>query len=71
MSDGVNEEDFSGPQQEGTGLRIQCVRCDEPITRPAALVFSPPDDTCRCIKTHLCDACYFDLTHWITKGLRP
>lgn len=45
------------------GLRIKCFKCKKPITKPAALLFSPPSppslmDWCDVTKFHICKSCY-------------
>jgi hypothetical protein len=40
------------------GLQIQCEKCGKILTRPGALIFSPPDMGSECKKTHLCSNCY-------------
>ena len=43
---------------EKTGsLEIDCDKCGNRITRPGALLFSPPVDS-GCRKYHLCTECY-------------
>lgn len=46
-------------------LDLSCARCPNSIEEAAALVFGPPDEGSKTIKTHLCRACYFELTGWI------
>jgi len=61
-------EEKSAPKStERTGLQLSCDCCQKPITKPAALVFSPPRDSAVGLsydqglytkKSHLCHACY-------------
>ena len=37
---------------------LSCSACDEPLTEPGALLFSPPDESDSCKKLHLCATCY-------------
>lgn len=38
--------------------RFKCRRCDQPISDPGGLLFSPPDEQDRVEKQHLCVKCY-------------
>lgn len=42
------------------GLQVPCTRCDELLTEPGALLFSPPKAGA-VFKHHLCVPCYKDV----------
>ena len=39
-------------------MKIICNLCKRKLTRPGALIFSPPDDHDWCAKIHICYDCY-------------
>lgn len=39
-------------------FEIDCMICEEALTEPGALLFSPPDVWSACRKLHLCNDCY-------------
>ena len=45
-------------QTQSIGLQINCDGCGTHITKPAALVFSPPNNLNHTKKSHLCHDCY-------------
>ncbi len=39
-------------------LEIYCDYCHEELTKPGAILLSPPDSEGRVVKIHICVACY-------------
>lgn len=59
-------------------LDLKCDRCAADLTKPGALVFSPPGENGHAVdKYHLCVACWADILRAIvpseasSKGWRP
>jgi len=46
-------------------LKLKCSRCKGKISKPAALVFSPPDDHGNCRKFHVCIECWLQLALFV------
>jgi len=45
-------------QFEKLGLKLVCEYCGLPITKPGALLFSPPNNRGICKKVHICVKCF-------------
>lgn len=45
------------PQSLSELMKIKCNRCQQVLTKPGALVFSPPEENVS-IKFHICDECW-------------
>jgi hypothetical protein len=51
------------------GLRIDCDRCDKPLTEPGGLAFGPPSLASILVtKRHICVDCWFDFCGWMDAG---
>jgi hypothetical protein len=45
-----------------------CDRCGMQLTKPGALIFSPPNQHGECAKFHVCVGCHGALVTWVSNG---
>jgi hypothetical protein len=50
-------------------LDVTCDYCGKPLTKPGALIFTPPDPRTRqCMKIHVCAPCWYSVKGWAEKA---
>ncbi len=52
------------PKKEINGMVFYCDVCDEQLTTPGALLFSPPNRKEMTKKFHICPKCYYNIVDW-------
>lgn len=54
-------------------FQMRCSKCNDTLSEPGGLVFSPPDSaiprTDSVIKYHLCKSCWDSFKSWLMEGM--